>query len=943
MTDGGANLDSFREHLADLSARFTRQSSRYRAPTYNEETARSEFISPFFEALGWDLANRQGNALQYRDVIHEEGIKVGDATKAPDYTFRVGGQRKFFVEAKKPGVDLKSDSAPAYQLRRYAWSAKLPLSILTDFEELAVYDTRIRPEEKDKASVARVLYFRHEEYERRAEEIWSVFSKRAVLEGRFDTYAEENLKKRGTSEVDGEFLKEIEGWREELAKNLALRNAGLTVDELNYAVQATIDRILFLRIAEGRGAELYGRLLALTNGSEIYRRLTALYREADERYNSGIFDFKADKLTLTLALDDKVIRPLLKALYYPESPYEFSVLPAEILGNVYEQFLGKVIRLTPAGRAKVEEKPEVKKAGGVYYTPSYIVDYIVENTVGKLLEGRSPKEMAKLRVVDPACGSGSFLLSAYQKLLDAHLAWYREHEPKKHKEAVFEGPGSDWRLTTAKKREVLLNSIFGVDIDRQAVEVTKLSLLLKCLEGETNESLRQLTLYGERALPSLDKNIQCGNSLISPDALLRHTGGLFPDEDELRRINPFDWQKAFPEVFKSGGFDVVIGNPPYGADYDEQGKLFFQSHFAYRKGKPETYLFFLEKGLLLLAPDGLLGFIMPNAWLTNHYGVQVRQLVFRESRILQVLDLEQTRVFPGAVVDTAALILAQGAAGPAHEVRVLHGTRDRRLTPAFSIAQRYWSRDDSLIINTQADPSQTLLLEKLERSRDTLASLVEYSQGAIPYKTSADGAANRFISGTAHGSDWRPLLESASQVRRFEIDSAKAFIRYGRWLWCARDERFFSQPKILFHRVRKKLPVQLVGALDLSGVVNRHSLSNLIQRPETSLDALWSVLALFNSRTANWWFSKRYGVLMEVGGFKVSRIPLPPRWREGSSQLTRLAQEATGSRRRLSAARTQHDRAAISRAVEATESEIDRLVYDLYELTPEEIAIVEKG
>ena len=217
-----------------------------------------------------------------------------------------------------------------------------------------------------------------------------------------------------------------------------------------------------------------------------------------------------------------VLKDIFKDLYYPDSPYEFSVLPADILGHIYEQFLGKVIRLTPAHRAVVEEKPEVRKAGGVYYTPTYIVDYIVKHTVGKLIEGKTPNQVSKLRVLDPACGSGSFLLGAYQRLLDWHLAWYSENEPEKHRKGrktkIFQGPGGDWRLTTAEKKRILLNNIYGVDIDLQAVEVTKLSLLLKVLEGENEETLgKNLRLFHERALPDLGQNIKCGNSLIGPN------------------------------------------------------------------------------------------------------------------------------------------------------------------------------------------------------------------------------------------------------------------------------------------------------------------------------------------------------------------------------------------------------------------------------------------
>ena len=193
-------------------------------------------------------------------------------------------------------------------------------------------------------------------------------------------------------------------------------------------MQRIIDRIIFLRMCEDRGIESYGQLQGLLNGDRVYRRLCELFHHADERYNSGLFHFQVEKgrveppdeLTPSLAVDDRVLKDMLRGLYYPDSPYEFSVLPAEILGQVYEQFLGKVIRLTPGHQAKIEDKPEVKKAGGVYYTPAYIVDYIVANTVGKLVEGRAPKEVAKLRVLDPACGSGS--ISSRRTAIPARLA-----------------------------------------------------------------------------------------------------------------------------------------------------------------------------------------------------------------------------------------------------------------------------------------------------------------------------------------------------------------------------------------------------------------------------------------------------------------------------------------------------------------------------------------
>src|SRR4030066_1613171 len=150
-------IEDARNKITELIERFDRNFEVYRSGNYNETQVRREFIDPFFDALGWDVANKAGYAEQYKDVVHEDSVKVGVSLKAPDYSFRVGGQRKFFLEAKKPSISVKDDISPAYQLRRYAWSATLPLSILTDFEEFAVYDCQIRPNVSDKDSKAGIF------------------------------------------------------------------------------------------------------------------------------------------------------------------------------------------------------------------------------------------------------------------------------------------------------------------------------------------------------------------------------------------------------------------------------------------------------------------------------------------------------------------------------------------------------------------------------------------------------------------------------------------------------------------------------------------------------------------------------------------------------------------------------------------------------------------
>ena len=283
------------KEIADLIERFDRNLETYKSGQYNEAQLRQDFLNPFFGAFGWDMANKAGYAEAYREVIHEDAIKIGGATKAPDYCFRIGSAKKFFVEAKKPAVNLKDDISPAFQLRRYAWSAKLPLSILTDFEEFVVYDCRIKPVQTDKASTGRILYFTYKDYAEKWDELVSIFSRDAVLKGSFDKYAESSKLKKGTATVDDAFLTEIEDWRDLLARNIAIRNPDLSQRELNFAVQRTIDRIVFLRICEDRGIEEYGRLQMQLNGTNVYKRLLQLFSQTDDRYNSGLFHFQREK------------------------------------------------------------------------------------------------------------------------------------------------------------------------------------------------------------------------------------------------------------------------------------------------------------------------------------------------------------------------------------------------------------------------------------------------------------------------------------------------------------------------------------------------------------------------------------------------------------------------------------------------------------------------
>lgn len=695
--------------ISQLVQRFEQQIDSYKKSDYNETLTRRDFIDPFFKALGWDIDNENGYAESYREVIHEDKLKIGSATKAPDYSFRLpGGKKLFFVEAKKPSIAVKDEIHPAYQVRRYGWSAKLPISIITDFEEFAIYDCTKKPKPTDKASVARVKYFTFHDYLSEFDFFWETFSKESVLKGSFDKFIKSDTNKKGTASVDKEFLFSLDSWRTILALNISKNNKSLSEDEINFLVQQTLDRIIFLRIAEDRGVENYGALKDCLTKGEYYQNILNLFSHADQKYNSGLFDFKRDTISGSITIDNKAIKNIINELYYPESPYEFSVLSVEILGSAYEQFLGKTIVIDKAHKVKIEEKPEVRKAGGVYYTPQYIVEYIVNNTVGKLVEGKTPEQVSEIKIVDPACGSGSFLLGAYQFLLDWHRNFYNSTGSgtlpgKGKKEDVLRPDGN---LTTSEKKRILLNNIYGVDIDVNAVEVTKLSLLLKCLEGETEASISaQLRLFNERVLPTLDNNIKSGNSLVDTDFYENEL-----DFGEEKKIKPFNWQKAFPEVFNrkkkinskeelkhiainvrkhaekameyaqeledkltsvlepeidytmGGGFDAVIGNPPYvlleGDHRDDKLSQYFRRKFFGASYKIDLYHLFLEKGLNLLNPQGIIGHITPSNYLSNNGLVTLRSFILKNSQI-EVLDVIEGSVFVGASVDTLITILSR--------------------------------------------------------------------------------------------------------------------------------------------------------------------------------------------------------------------------------------------------------------------------------------------
>jgi hypothetical protein len=943
---------------------FVRNQDSYTKGDYKEAQVRQEFIDPFFEALGWDVRNERGYAEAYKDVVHEDSLRAsGVATKAPDYSFRIGGTRKFFVEAKKPAIHLKDDPEPARQLRVYSWSAKLSLGIVTDFQEFAIYDTRVKPVEGDKAAVARIFYCTYEQYPEKWHEIADIFSREAILKGSFDRYAGSTKNKKGTAAVDDAFLEEIEHWRAILARNVALRNRQLTQRDLNFSVQRIIDRIIFLRIAEDRGIESYGQLAGLTKGDKIYARLCEIFERADYRYNSGLFHFAGDRqreeapdlLTMGLHVDDATLKEILGHLYYPKSPYAFAVIPADILGHVYEQFLGKVIYLTAGHRAEIEDKPEVRKAGGVYYTPTYIVDYIVRRTVGPLVEGKSPKQVSKITILDPACGSGSFLLGAYEFLLDWYLRYYIANDPqswaKKKNPPIYEIPSQgaiagDWQLTTSERKRILTANLFGADIDPQAVEVTKLSLLLKVLEGEARE-LRGKTQDMYRVLPDLGKNIKCGNSLIASD--FYHQLALPEMDMEARlRINAFDWQHEFKGVMDGGGFDAIVGNPPYGADFDPTQEEYLRQRYQAVSNSFDSFIMFMEKAGSLLAAKGRLGMIIPSGWVSTPSSRRLR-LRFAELYRPETFVSLPYDVFKGAYIDTMIVVAS----------RLKHNERWASLPDGkvplvvFPIRHKVGGPDDFERFTKQGDfrkwvdsadaeflvlssTTEEALVAKLRKSAAKLDDVVEVMRGIETYRPRERELCKQ------------PKRAFNGDMLRYHYDlGPEAYEAYPSEIEADKPLRFFTGPRILLRQLlSRKFRLQAIYTEE--EFLTNQSVQSLVPRgPSPSPLA---ILGILNSKLMSWYFCQINLVARRddfpktiIKQTRELRFPDVTGYalRENEQPLishVRLIQKLYSD---VKAVKNPTELKHIEREIERTEQNIDNIVYRLFALTPEEVAVVE--
>jgi hypothetical protein len=641
-----------------LVERYEANRDYYLTDKYNETLLRSDFLDPFFELLGWDIKNNAAKPTNEREVILEEPLKANasENSKKPDYTFRLFSERKFFLEAKKPRVAIETNNETAQQVRRYGFTAKLKVSALSNFEYLMIYDTSVKVDKDDIYHKALVKKYHYTEYEGKFEEIKKLLGKDSVYSGQFEIEWKDIESKINQYSIDTLFLQQINDWRKLLGAEIYKHEPQISEQQLNDVVQSYLNRVLFLRVCEDRNLEVYQTLLKFANEND-FASLINKFEQADTTYNSGLFEqILADKIIENVS---SVFWSIIKQLYYPESAYSFAVFSSDILGNIYEIFLSEKLAVQD-GSVILVKKPE-NTDRDIITTPTFIISDILRQTVLLKVEGKSDQEILNLKFADISCGSGAFLLELFQLLNDILIDYYLQTDKTK----LIQTNIDTYKLPFNLKRELLLNCIYGVDKDYNAVEAAKFGLLLKLLEDENINSVNK----GKPILPDLASNIFFGNSLINPEQIL--------EKDNELVINPFD--------FNDFRFDVIVGNPPYMKSEDMKNITplefpIYKNAFNSAYKQFDKYFLFIEQGLNLLTDDGFLGYIVPSKFTKVGAAKKLREELSAGGYLYSIVSFGANQIFVDKTTYTCLLILNKKAQETFQyvEVRNLPNWKTRR-------------------------------------------------------------------------------------------------------------------------------------------------------------------------------------------------------------------------------------------------------------------------
>ena len=861
---------------------------------YTEEETKKDFILPVFKALGWDVDDK-------KEVTAEEHQSSGRV----DYGFYLDSRLKFYLEAKSLGSNLHKEEF-ANQAIKYSWNKGATWAILTDFESIKVFNAQ-----DIERSLGDKLFFEipYTQYLERFDQLW-LLSKDSFEQNLLDKEAEKVGKKFQKVAVSTLLYKDLDNCRQILTHDLAQWNQGLDKDLLDEGVQKLLDRLIFLRVAEDRNIEPPTLIPLIrdweNNGRKgrLYESMIQKFRELDPIYNSSLFsEHPFENWEEYSGATEKVINILYGKNGYYE--YDFKAMPADVLGTVYENYLGYRLNKSKKG-ISIGKDAKKRKEHGIYYTPTFIVDYIVKNTLKPVLDKcYSVGDLKKIKVLDPACGSGSFLIKALETIYNKYLEF-----------------GNNGGVFT--KLDILLNNIYGVDLDPQAVEITRLNLLINALDQRMR-------------LPGLEKNIRNGNSLISgtDEELTKYFGKSFRDK------KPFNWEEEFPEVFEQGGFDVVIGNPPWGAEINNEEKIFYKQTFKCGKGIIDTFALFIEKVLNLLKQSGCLGFILPDIILLKDYPC-VRKMILDTCNIMFLKY--SGMAFKGVNLDSVTMVVLKENDLKIRNNNIINIDIDDHTK---HIVQNLFVENTDYKFNLYFDPSLINLKNKLDKISIPLGGITEIHEGVH-----SGNIRDKLFTDTITSENSKKLLFKGVELAKYGLMWGGKYVDYnnqiidkqkGEYANLGRLE-YFDNQKILVRRTGD----HILAALDLKKYVvsNNFFVVYLTKEKNVFNVELKYILGVLNSKLATWYFTAiqpRKGRLFAE--IKINHLKeIPVNLNCDKTKLISLVDKITQLQETIVPFTLNSEKwKNIKSEIEKIDIKINQEVYKLYGLTDKEIKIVEES
>ncbi len=886
-----------RRKIQELVTKYEQVKTSGKLNKYSEQDTKDSFIRPMFEALGWDFDNRD-------EVSKEEFVNSAGRV---DYGIYLNNQPKLFVEAKKLGADIHKPEF-AEQAIRYCFNRVVTWAVLTDFETLKVFNAQNVSE-----NLSNKLYFEIpcSQYTERFDQVWQL-SKESFEIGLIDKEAMKVGKLQQKITVTEQLAKDLNEIRDLLTHSLHSWNPGVSPTDLDEGVQKLLDRLIFLRVAEDRGIEepILKQLIrdyknSASSKQHLYESMIAKFRELDDLYNSGLFsEHPFEKWEEYSGATEKAIDILYgKSGYYE---YDFKLIPSDVLGQVYENYLGHLLSKSRKGLT-LDVSAKKRKEQGIYYTPSYIEDYIVEHALKPILDNcHSVLELKSIKVLDPACGSGSFLIKAMEMIEKKYI----EFGARK---------GEGIRL------QILLDNIYGVDLDEKAVEIARLNLVINSLETRMK-------------LPGLEQHIKNGNSLISgtDEELKKYFG------KNYREKKPFNWEEEFPEVFNrpNPGFDVIISNPPYIGVKEQESDFrdYIKSEYK-TSGGADIYVAFIEKSMKMIRPSGTLGIICPNKFFGADYGKKLRILIKDKYYIRRIWDLKDEKVFSEALISTIVLIIHKVQSSKVTTIKIGN----------IELQQNIF--DNNGKIQIESDDKAKIIIEKINRSNIFLKDMGQVRTGIMGFEywkmkeiiNSNSSADSTRLYTNGNFRRYTDLWDT-QEISLFKDKYQKPTISLNpNYLNKNTIGLFTTKPKLILRGVSKEVSAILddVGSGMLVAV---HAFV-----PEINSDA-WYLMAIINSKLINWLHLKTYySVRIPQGSLKYpisfySNIPIPISSTEQKRELGNLSKTMFKFSKMLEGIEEGSNRwIEVSNQIDKVNTQIDYFVYKLYGLTNEEIEILANG